>query len=291
MKNLSETRTGEISILSSAILNSLFPIITILSYNNLAPVSSLAWATLISLFFFAVVSSVRSSWTNILKKEIFLPLVAATVIIGVAFYVLFFFGLKHTSAGNAGIITTFQILSTFLFFNIWRKEFIDKKHLLGAVFMFVSAVIILSPNFTSVRIGDFLILTAMCIAPLGNFFQKKLRTMINSEQILFFRTLIAAPILFLLAYFLGEPARLPTGTTWIFLLINGLILFGFNKILWIESIHRIGVTKSISLSSISPVFTLLFAFIILKDTPTFLQLAAIPPAILGTYFLTRPVIE
>lgn len=289
MKKFSEERIGEILILSSGILHSLFPILTILSYGSLSPITSLAWTTLLSLLFFLLVALVRSSWTNIFKKEILFPLLGASFIIGILYYVLFFFGLKYTSAGNASIIATLEILFTFLFFNVWKKEFIDKKHISGAVLMLVSAAIILSPNFSRVQMGDFMILAAVLLVPIGNMFQKRLREKIASEQILLFRTLIATPALFILANTLGENISLPAKEMWFILLVNGIVLFGINKILWIESIHRIGVTKSISLSSISPVFTLLLAFLILKDIPTFVQLAAIPPAILGVYFLTRPV--
>lgn len=291
MKNLSQERIGESSVISMAVLWSLFPILTILSYSGLPPITSLAWTTLLSVFFFLILSLIRSSWENVFKKEILLPLLGVTFISAILFYLLFFFGLKYTSAGNAGLIATFEMLFSFLLFNIWRKEFISKKHIMGIILMILSAIVILSPNFTQVQIGDFLILGAAFVAPFGNLLQKQLRTKINSEQILFYRSLLATPILFLFAYVLGETITFPTSNIWIVLLINGIVLFGLTKILWIEGIHRIGVTKSISLASIGPVFTLLFAFLILKDIPTTVQMIAIPLAILGVYMLTRPTKE
>ena len=63
---------------------------------------------------------------------------------------------------------------------------------------------------------------------------------------------------------------------------------GFSKVIWIESIHRIRISKTISLSSVSPSFTLFFAFLILGDIPTVWQLIGIVPMLLGVYVLTRP---
>ena len=289
MKKLSQERIGEVTIFSSAVLWSLFPILTILSFSGLPPMTSLAWVTFLSLLFFLCIALVRSSWVNIFKKDILFPLLGATLITGILYYVLFFFGLQRTSAGNAGILGTLEILFSFLFFNVWRKEFIDRKHIIGAIFMLLSAAIILSPNLSHIQIGDFFILGAVFIVPLGNHLQKQLRKKMNSEQILFYRTLLATPALFLFVFLLGETIKVPTSEMWPVLLISGIVLFGFTKILWIESIHRIGVTKSISLSSVGPAFTLLFAFLILKDVPTLVQLLAIPLAILGVYFLTRPI--
>lgn len=291
MNNISKERVGEIFVLSSSVLWAFFPILTILSYSELGPITSLAWTTLLSLIFFLGIATYRASWVNIFTKELFFPLLGVAITLSISFYALFFFGLQHTSAGNASIIATFEIFFSFLFFNIWRKEFINKEHIWGAILMFIGVIIILFPNFSHIQIGDFFILGAVFIAPLGNLLQKNLREKITSEQIMFFRTLIATPVLFLFAHLLGENISFPEQNTWLILLLNGIVLFGITKILWVESIHRLSVTKAISLSSISPIFTLIFAYLILKDTPTMVQIIAIPFAILGVYLLTRPTIK
>ena len=119
---MSQEKIGEISVLSSSVLWALFPILAILSYSGLSPIASLSWTTLLSFFFFFGVAIYRSSWVNIFTKEIFFLLLSVTIILSVLFYTLFFFGLQYTSAGNAGIIATFEILFSFIFFNMWKKE-------------------------------------------------------------------------------------------------------------------------------------------------------------------------
>jgi len=287
MKNLSQERVGEITILSSSVLWSLFPILTVLSFVGLGSITALAWTTAISLVFFFVLAVVRRSWVNVFKKELLIPLLSIAAINGVIFYALFFLGLEHTSPGNAAIIGTMEILFTFLFFNVWKKEGISRNNMMGVVLMFASAIIIFLPNFYGFQIGDLLILLAVFIVPLGNHLQKKVRSVLKSEQILLCRTIIATPFLFLLAHMLGETIVFPTGSTWIVILINGIILFGITKIMWVESIFRIGVTKSISLSSMSPIFTIILAFFILGDDPTLIQLVAVPFAIAGVLLLTK----
>ena len=155
--------------------------------------------------------------------------------------------------------------------------------------MLLSAVIILLPNFTEFHKGDFLILLAVMIPPLGNLFQKKAREKIGSEGILLFRSLVAVPVLFFLATLFGSLSAPSTMNVWLILLANGVLYFGLSKIFWVEGIHRISITKSSALNSVAPALTLLFAFLLLGNIPTLVQLAAIPPAILGVYFLTRPV--
>lgn len=184
MEKLSSERLGEISIISSALLWSFFPILTILSYSGLEPVLSLAWTTLISVVFFLAISLARNSWKNIFYKDTMFSLFWITLINGILFYVLYFIGLKYTTAGNAAIVATMEILFSYLFFNVWKEEHIDFKHITGAVLMFSSAIIILSPNLSSFQTGDLLVLLAVFVAPLGNFFQKKLRVAITGVYLL-----------------------------------------------------------------------------------------------------------
>ncbi len=290
MSKLSKERIGEIAVLGNGIAYSTFPVITKLTLETLAPITALAWATLISVPFFVLLSFFRSSWANPLDRKILPSLMGTAIIVGVLLPSLVFWGLKHTSAGNAGILLTFEVLATFLFFNVWRREEITREHVLGAGLMFTSALLIFSPGFSAVRSGDFILLAAMSIPPLGNLLQKRVRQEISSEQILFFRAVIGIPALFLLAAAFGEPTQIPKGgKIWTLLFLNGTITFCFARILWIEAIHRIGVTRAISLSGISPALTLLVAFLVLGDVPTPVQLSTVVPAILGVILLTQPV--
>ena len=72
-----------------------------------------------------------------------------------------------------------------------------------------------------------------------------------------------------------------------FLLISGIFLFGVSKILWIESIHRISVTKANALESIAPLFTIIFAWIILQQQPTLWQALSFAPSFIGVLLLTN----
>ncbi|MBI2356020.1 MAG: DMT family transporter [Candidatus Doudnabacteria bacterium] len=73
--------------------------------------------------------------------------------------------------------------------------------------------------------------------------------------------------------------------SWLVLLINGLIMLGLSKIFWLEAIHRISVVKANALSSMGPLATLFFAWIILRDAPTSWQLLSIVPMIFGVVLL------
>jgi len=59
---LNKERQGELFIFSEVALWALFPVITILSYNQLSPLVALAGSTLFAAIFFAIVLSIRKKW-------------------------------------------------------------------------------------------------------------------------------------------------------------------------------------------------------------------------------------
>ncbi|MFA7209197.1 MAG: DMT family transporter [Parcubacteria group bacterium] len=285
---LTQERKGELIILSEGVLWSLFPVVTILSLKTVAPLLSLAWSTLFAAIFFGIVLFFKNGWGKLKDKSAIKDILLATLILGVIFYLLFFSGLHYTTAGNASLIGLTEIFFSFLFFNIWHKEYFSKDHIIGAVLMLVGAAVVLYPNVHSLQIGDLLILAAAFIAPLGNFFQKRARKKVSSESILFIRSSISALVIFILAYFSRvDFSAINLDKTFIFLLVNGFFLLGLSKLLWIEGIHRISVTKANALNSVTPLLTLLFAWMLLGNIPTRFQLLAFIPMFFGIILLSR----
>ncbi|MBI3589083.1 MAG: DMT family transporter [Candidatus Liptonbacteria bacterium] len=153
--------------------------------------------------------------------------------------------------------------------------------------MIFGASIVLLPNFSHFLVGDILIVIATIFAPFGNFYQKRARKRVSSETMMFIRNAIVAGVTFVVAATLDLNASLTfVRGSFIFLAVNGILLFGISKILWVESIHRISVTKASALGSIYPVFALIFAWIFLKDTPTVWQLTAFVPLFIGVLLLS-----
>ena len=73
---------------------------------------------------------------------------------------------------------------------MYGVEELVKWHVVGVLFMVIGVIIIFSPNFRQFQICDLLILLDR-IAPLANFFQRRARTKVSSESILFIRTAIS----------------------------------------------------------------------------------------------------
>lgn len=284
---ISKQRAGELFILSEVALWGLFPVITILSLASTTPLVSLGWSTFFATIFFSALLTVRKKWSDVLNTSAMLDTLRATFFIGFIYYVFFFFGLQYTSAGNASIVALIsEIIFSYCFFHLWRKDPIPLLHLFGGVFMLIGAAIVLYPNVHSPRLGDALIIVASFMAPFGNFFQQRARKKVSSESIMFIRSLLTTPLAFSLAYLLGSNPFSFDSSLLVLFVINGVFLFGVSKILWIEGTHRIAVTKANALASLAPLVTLFFAYLLLKEVPTLWQLAAFVPLFVGVLLLS-----
>jgi len=287
-KAISRELSGDLFILLEAFLWSLFPVITILTYSLLSTLYTAALSTLIAALTFAAILTVKRRWHEVLVREAWLDIFYASIIIGVFFYVLVFMGLRYTSAGNASIVGLMEVFFCFVIFNLLGQERLNGLKKIGAGFMVLGALIILLPKHTAPNLGDLLILAAASFVPFGNYFAQRARKKVSSFTIMFLRSCVSMLFLFVLALIFEVPPNTDIlKESFLFLAINGVLLLGISKLLWLEGIHRIPVTKAISIGSISPAFTLIFAYFILHELPTAVQILGFVPIFVGVVLLTR----
>jgi drug/metabolite transporter (DMT)-like permease len=153
--------------------------------------------------------------------------------------------------------------------------------------MLLGAFIIVGKDFSSLALGDFLILAATFLSPFGNLYQKKTRELVSSETAMFLRSFLSTIIVAGFVVLSGESLELQgEWTVLVFLLINGVVIAGLSKLFFLEGIHRISVTKAILLHNLTPLLTLFFAWLLLAQAPTVWQISSLIPFILGVILLT-----
>ena len=284
---MTEERKGEGFLFTSSFLGAIFPVLTVLTFDRLPSLISLAWSCLVSTLFFLVLIVAKRKTHELRNRELWKYSIGVVLFIGVIYYGLEYLALSKTTPGNVSIIGLFEVFTMFVFFNILKKEFFSRAHIAGSLLMIIGACIVLIPGYSGVHTGDLLILLAVCFTPIGNYFQRKARAVASAESVMFLRQLLSVPIIFLAARLLGMHTTFAQVYHELPLLIaTGIFLFGISKIFWIEAIHRISITKSSALSSLSPLVTLLCAWIILHQVPTLWQLFSFIPFFFGVLLLT-----
>lgn len=287
---LHPTRLGEVNILLSAFLSGLFPVITILSFTYLPPLFSAGMSTLFAGLFFAFLLTMKGEWRLLRKREAWRDILLATLFIGIMGYGCFFLGLKYTTAGNASILNLMEVFFSFLILGLLlRHEPLLPRMVTGAACMVLGALLVLLPKGTGEwQWGNLLVLVGAALAPFGNRHAQRARKIVSTNVIMFYRSVISGICLLLLALAIEEmPSRGALLSSLVFLCINGLLLLGLSVSLWVEGIHRIPITKAVSIVSITPIFTLAAAYFVLHEQPSFLQVAALLPIAVGMFLLTK----
>lgn len=282
-------REGELYMLGLALLESWFPILSIVAIQHIGALHTYAFSLLVSLLFFAVIMIKRNLFVELKNpnayKDLFLTSFWITTL-----FIFVFLGMQYTTAGNMSVIIFMQVLFSYLYFNVFGDEKMDKIHTFGAIMMVVGAVVIMMPKELVLNKGDMLIMIGAAIAPIANFYSKRTRKYCSSETILGFRTLVALPVIALFAWIVEPEIGLSDVIQALpYVVLIGFLIFGVSKIFWMEALHRVDITKLSAMLAIIPMITLFFAYLYLDEIPEVRQLLGIVPVLLGGYLLTRAV--
>ncbi len=286
---MTKEREGEILMVGLSILESWFPIFSIVAMSYIGALHTYTYSLLIALVFFIMIMCKRDRFKDLKNKAAYKDLLLTSFWI-TSLFALVFIGMRYTTAGNMAVIIFLQLLFSYLYFNLFGKEKMHTLHLWGAFIMGSGALIIHIPDELTFNKGDLLILVAAAIAPIANLYQKRAREFCSSETILGFRTFVGLPFIALMAWAF-EPAveynafvsALPS------LLFIGILIYVVSKIMWIEALHRTSITKLSAMLGLVPMMTLIFAYFYLNEVPELRQVLGIVPILVGGYLLTKPI--
>lgn len=272
-----------------SVLEGLFPILSLFSIALIGALHSYAFVVLIATAILTVILISKKQYSELFNPEAQKDLLLTSFYITLLF-ILIFMSLRYTTAGNMAVLLFLQLLFSYLYFNLFGKEHLTPLHSLGAAIMGIGALVMLFPEDFRFNLGDAMALSAAAIAPIANLYQKRARAHVGSITILTYRNLIAMPFLFLLAWVFEPPLDCSSLTNaFPYLFAIALLVYVLAKIFWVEALHRISITKMSAMIALMPLFTLIFAYFILNELPSFQQLAGIIPVLLGGYLITRPI--
>ncbi len=285
---MNEERKGEIYMLLLSVLESWFPIFSLFSIALIGAMYSFALSVSVATVIFLALVIYQKKLPELFQKDARKDLLLTTFYINLLF-ILIFIGLQYTTAGNMAVIIFLQLLFAYLYFNVFGSDKLSPMHTAGAIVMSIGAVTVLIPDDLSFNKGDLIILVAAAVAPLANLYQKRARSYVSSESILTFRNIVALPVIFAIAYF---SETMPTSDKLVeaapYILAIGILVLGLSKILYIEALHRISITKVSAMLALLPLFTLIFAYFALSEVPNLRQVLGIIPILIGGYLITKP---
>lgn len=278
---------GEVYTLALSIIEAHFPIFAFFTVSVLGGLHAYFYSLAIAATILVFWVIFRRKLPELSRTHAYKNLALTSLFITTLFS-LIFLALQTTSPSHVAIILFLQVLFSYLFLGRNPGEQLDRQHLIGVILMTLGALIILFPNQFTIRLGDVLALLAAVIAPFANHYQKRARADVSSETILMVRSLIALPFLYLLAQlFEPEPSWIEIQSQILWLFLTGAMVFVVSKILWVEALHRLPITKVNALYAFSPLMTLGLAYLYLAESPTWTQILGAIPILIGSIFITQ----
>jgi drug/metabolite transporter (DMT)-like permease len=259
---------------------------------NLDPLVFTALRSLVIGIAFFVIFHFSHKHAKIKTNRKYLALIA--IIGGAIAFLLFFTGLKLTTAGRGAFLQKTMPIYIAIFAFLFLKERISKKHLYSLLLMIIGMIIIFYSDIIPTQLwlnpslGDFLVIIATVLWALESVIARKV--MIKGENnffVSFVRMFFGGIILFAFALLIGKydiilSLSVQQVTN---IVISTLILFGY-VFFWYWSLKLINVSKASTLLLLSPVISLSLGIFILNEPAPLTQLIGSALILLGAYFVS-----
>ncbi len=290
MKNLSQEHQGYLYGFLSTTIFSFYPIINLLGFGRESIFLLLSGSGGLAAIVFAIHITLKKQWKLVLQFNDWKNFFGMFVFINVLFYGIYLYGNLHTNAGSTSIASLGQVLFSFLFLWLLKYEKFTFRSIFGAILMVIGAMFILWKKDMTFDIGVLIVFLSFMFTPVGNIFQKKLRSNSPSIVFLFLRN-IGVFLSFGLGFFVFDKSTFNSQyeiSSWLIMFVfYGFFFWYLEKQFWTETLHRIPIAKASLFMIVAPPMTMIFAYFILHEIPTYQQLLGFLPMAIGTYLVLK----
>lgn len=283
-----QEKIGVIFGLLGAALYGVHPIIINKGTQIIPPLTFAAITILLASFVCFLYAILKGKLFELKNRKAYLPVLMVTIFVVIIPSTLFFIGTSKTSGLNSSLLALSEIIFTLVFTHFIGEKTTTIK-VVGALSLFIGALLILYNGKLQLNLGDLLIILSASTYPIGNYYAKKALNIISPAIILFLRFLLAGIFMFFLARLIEPQAQIVNivSNNWLIILITGFIVLAINKFIDYEALRRLDISKANSLFMTYPLFSLIILIGIFKETPTMIQWLGIFVMGIGVYFSIR----
>jgi drug/metabolite transporter (DMT)-like permease len=281
-------KTGVLAILGASLMWSVEPVFAKLAYEN----SDFLQTSGIRAIVVAVTALLYVFLTNKGNLRVTKKQLPKLVYIGIAGTViadlLYFFALTKIAVINAVLIGHMQPIFIILIgFFILKEDKLTKFDYIGILIMIIAGVLVTTKtvgNFSEMRfgtMGDIYVVMATVAWSTTAIVMRRYLIQLNSGVVTFYRYTVASAVF--IAYLLLRSSLVPAN---IYQVLVGLVV-GVGTILYYESLKRIKAAQVSALELSTPFFALVFAFLVLREVATVMQIFGIVLLVVGILLLSR----
>ena len=198
---------------------------------------------------------------------------------------LLFTALQRTSVINIVLVSRFNGIVYVALAFVLLRTMVDRSELLGYAIMAVGVVILLATNASGgIRSGDVYVLIATVFFALTEVVSKKILPHCSIASYVFVRNFVSSLIFFILGVVLFGAEHFGhafAGDLWILMLFYSGVAIVAAQLLWLRAVRVLPVQTIANTQLLNPLFSLMFAFLLLGETPSAGQGLAIGVVALG----------
>lgn len=246
---------------------------------------------------FIVVLRRGENWK--IHKEDWLVMIALGVIGMVGYHIMFFNALKYTSATNASIIAATNPLITAILASIFINEKLSIKKI-GIILLGLLGVVLTITNWDlkvlmafDFNKGDIMMVIGITGWAVYTIIAKKAMNKFNPLILTLYSFFVCVLVLMPFAMrdiYLGGLSNV-TSKGWLSVIYMAVFPTAIGYLVQQYAIDQIGPTKSSMFSNLVPVFSIIFAMIILKEEMSVLKLISAGIIILSVYLNSKLKVE
>lgn len=230
------------------------------------------------LFVFAWIFSSASIVSKEKRKEISSPdpkLLILIFFLTIAFAIALSFGmtaLKIMQPATVSFLSRFEVIITVALAYMILKEKLSPVEILGGLVALAGLFILkYRTNIVISQGATLMVLSALFFAS-SEIIIKKNISRIGTASFLFYRNLFLIPILFGILLLTGQTLFLPDAKTLLLIASAALLAPVIGRATYQMAMKRLDISRTALISQSTPIFTVIFAFLILRSFPSPIEL-------------------
>ena len=232
----------------------------------------------------------KNNSENYINRRDYIILIITAICSSVIAPILYLNGLNQTTAVNASLLINIEVLFIISMSLILFKEVLRKKDILGMILLVIGAIYLATKGeivdilFKESFVGSLLIIAASFFWSIDTVLSKYLSNKRDLIWIAGLKSSIGGIILLVVTLFLGISLLVPWNML-PFLLFVAIFSIGSAFILIYFAIREIGATKVGAIFPLSSLFGAIFAFMILGEPLTLMELSFGLLMLIGVFIL------
>lgn len=217
-----------------------------------------------------------------INKENIKKIIGAIICGGILGPVFLLFGLSHASSSSVSIWLNLELFATAVLGHFFFHDYLGKNGWFGVVLGFLAGVFLsFNDNASGFLAGS--LITAACLCwGMDNHFTAMIDG-ISPAQSTMIKGIVAGFVNCIIGYIVG--GCFPPLQAIIIALVVGVFSYGVSIVLYITSAQNIGAVRSQIIFSSAPFWGLIFSIILLHDSISIIQIAAIMLLIISIFLV------